>query len=624
MANDKKGHSQSTPKRAYWNLKPDELYGMYSLAIVDLEAVLKAGSNLESFVDVETDSKIQIFGTDGDIESVEYLFPMNPQSHSMEETYAVSVIPLQNGGKYIEHQGNVFNNIVISGNTGLRPNTGKKSSIYRVPFVDDFNTFFGDSNDGSSIPVDEVTGFDDFIHLRNLFRAYADAKKTSGLAHKIVMVWGSIKEDDYYIVEPMSFRMNRDTKSRFTYNYEISLKTISRLDMTIMLAEVSNEPKNSFLNLLSTVRNAASRIQRGFDIVSSNLSLLQLYASSIADTFLSPMNAFFNGIASVVGSVNNLVNLPKYIISNALSGATAMFKALTSVRQTAASYAGGTIQDATGISSLVSAFRGMINDMATIAAAKDLVPIKWNKTLETLVPAKFSQGSFSNNLGPSFNPRPASPTSARQITIGSNDTLPKIAQTMLGDVGRYREIVIINDLKAPYISPNGDGRHVLRPGDTILIPSSRSDSDADAFRSSNSQDELSPVERLLGTDIKLYPYQDGGEVVYDINLGVSGDIDLISGMDNMEQAMKTLFATSRGELKVHPEYGVHLPIGSKGTLRSLTAFKLHTKAVMMRDNRIANVDQLTYKLTGNTLNIKANIKLKSLSTQFTTSVGARI
>ncbi len=60
------------------------------------------------------------------------------------------------------------------------------------------------------------------------------------------------------------------------------------------------------------------------------------------------------------------------------------------------------------------------------------------------------------------------PSSVKEITIRQNDTLEKIAQRELGDATRWVDLVVLNDLKPPYIdSQNGDG--VKQTGDKLLV-----------------------------------------------------------------------------------------------------------------------------------------------------------
>lgn len=60
------------------------------------------------------------------------------------------------------------------------------------------------------------------------------------------------------------------------------------------------------------------------------------------------------------------------------------------------------------------------------------------------------------------------PSTVREVRIERGDTLERIAQRELGDAVRWIEIVVLNDLKPPYISDTG-GDSVRKPGEVILV-----------------------------------------------------------------------------------------------------------------------------------------------------------
>ncbi|NIT99516.1 MAG: hypothetical protein GWN01_00785 [Nitrosopumilaceae archaeon] len=60
------------------------------------------------------------------------------------------------------------------------------------------------------------------------------------------------------------------------------------------------------------------------------------------------------------------------------------------------------------------------------------------------------------------------PNSVREVRIQQNDTLERIAQRELGSAIRWVELVVLNNLKPPYISAAG-GDNIKKPGDVILV-----------------------------------------------------------------------------------------------------------------------------------------------------------
>lgn len=60
------------------------------------------------------------------------------------------------------------------------------------------------------------------------------------------------------------------------------------------------------------------------------------------------------------------------------------------------------------------------------------------------------------------------PSSIKEVKVKGNDTLERIAQREMGDALRWPELVIINKLKPPYLSQDGEDG-TLKTGDTILV-----------------------------------------------------------------------------------------------------------------------------------------------------------
>jgi hypothetical protein len=213
-------------------------------------------------------------------------------------------------------------------------------------------------------------------------------------------------------------------------------------------------------------------------------------------------------------------------------------------------------------------------------------------------------------------------TGAFQAAVSRSDDIYRIALRNLGDAGRWREIVVLNGLVAPYISVDGDGINVLRPGDFILIPSVAGD-DVSAIAAGEARvNGETLAEAALGKDLLLRPSQPfGNDFLWDVSIGDNGDFELAKGMENMKQAMNIMFNVERGELRPHPDYGTKFPVGSKAMLSSIVAFKLHTKANILKDSRVEDITALTYSVENNVLTINAEIKVKNSSSTITANIG---
>lgn len=198
-------------------------------------------------------------------------------------------------------------------------------------------------------------------------------------------------------------------------------------------------------------------------------------------------------------------------------------------------------------------------------------------------------------------------TSVKQITYESGMTLERLAQIELGDSTRWAEIAEVNDLKAPYVTDDltSTQTNVIKPGDTILIPigARGSVSQVPAVKEIKTTRGLSEVEKSLGTDLKLTKD-------FDLSISNAGDLEVISGSDNMGQAILLKLSYEQGEVIRHPGLGVGLLVGTKA--QSLEAIRDNVVTTLMQDSRVENVEDLSIRREGSAIYLTFNIRLKQI------------
>lgn len=172
------------------------------------------------------------------------------------------------------------------------------------------------------------------------------------------------------------------------------------------------------------------------------------------------------------------------------------------------------------------------------------------------------------------------------------DSLQKIAARELGDASRWPELISYNDLVDPYITDDETeaGPGVLLSGQPILVPAP-----APATTGPATQDEA------FGTDLRL----DGGVLATD---GV--DFVLVSGNDNLVQALQGRIKTERLELMFHPEYGcdVRRIIGKvNGPTKGLLTAQL-VRGTVLQDPRVARVKSSTANVSGDRIVSEAEVE----------------
>lgn len=177
----------------------------------------------------------------------------------------------------------------------------------------------------------------------------------------------------------------------------------------------------------------------------------------------------------------------------------------------------------------------------------------------------------------------------RYVDILHGDTLQAIAARELGNAGRWVELVAYNDLIAPFIT--GDeglaGPHVLLYGAVIKVP-------APLPVASTTNDPELVFERDVSLDAS------GGISVE------NGDFAVVSGRDNLRQALVNRVVTERGELPYHPTYGngVHRLRGTVNGPSALLLAAEFCKSTVAADPRIARITRADATADGDAIRVE--------------------
>lgn len=594
-----------------WNITTrSRSAGLYALSLIDIDL---------------TQTAQNFFGGAGPASArlpadapTEFIFSMNPKSMDLEEPASVQIVPTQDGSQFIEHQGSIYKNITISGTTGVRPD---KRGTQIIPVLGIPNPFATLNNTNNNLPPGEVSGFEALLQLRNLFRAYFDAKRDPEIAHKVVMVWQNGREGEVYVVEPITFRTKRDSSSPISTNYEIVLRTIKRLDFPTLEVTDSyavrtgldrlTERLNETIRIMTVSVNAATTL---FD---STVGVAQATLNSV----ITPAQTVLNALSQVSNTAARAIAIPRNTVALLANSSLDLVQSLQRIPGEINAYKQEGIS--TQLSTAFNAYKNIFRKAAATYAEDTLY--------DQSAGAKFDTRTSAYNNPTSGPPRSGgSPTNLANVrapagtgitSVRSFDTIFSIAQRVLGDQARWKEIAILNGLSAPYIDVGGDGKTVLRPNDSILFPASAVDT------SSVEQDLTSsttPLTRRLGRDLKLVSFESaGGITAFDLDTNNKGDAATIEGISNLQQAIEIKFSTEKGSLPTHPTFGIAAPIGSKATLRSITAFQLDARLSLLRDARIANVSRLNFRVDGNTLSINAAVEIAGIDDSLNISFEAR-
>jgi hypothetical protein len=248
------------------------------------------------------------------------------------------------------------------------------------------------------------------------------------------------------------------------------------------------------------------------------------------------------------------------------------------------------------------------------------------------------------------------PTSSYPITLNNKEDIQQLNKRILGDVNRWREIAILNDLRAPYIEQELQHVSFGSPsGRTVLVSDSSNltiNQMVTVSGSFTTQRRIVNIEDLGGTfrvtvdgidnltsinstdnrlifrsngtlgpgDTILIPSDEtvdtqhfrntslsvsipNAEKVFEIDMAVDDRGDFIVGPDNdimrrygyanAEQAIQIALSTERGELEQYPDYGMSIPIGSRTSDVTAADIKQGVSDTILADPRFTDVNIVT-------------------------------
>jgi hypothetical protein len=195
----------------------------------------------------------------------------------------------------------------------------------------------------------------------------------------------------------------------------------------------------------------------------------------------------------------------------------------------------------------------------------------------------------------------------RQIKYTSGMTLERLAQKQLGDSSRWGEIAEVNQLKPPYITDDlSDTREgLLKPGDNVLIPapSTGTFSQVPATRQITTTMGLTELEKSLGTDLKLTKD-------FDLSISNSGDLEVVSGTENLGQAVVLKLGYEQGQVMKYPLMGASIIPGTK--FPPLETIRAGITNTLLQDTRIAGIQELKLSQQSGSLVVSFNLLIKNI------------
>lgn len=181
--------------------------------------------------------------------------------------------------------------------------------------------------------------------------------------------------------------------------------------------------------------------------------------------------------------------------------------------------------------------------------------------------------------------REAPPVRFAQIQYG--DTVQDLALRELGDASLWLDVIILNDLRPPYIAEQ-TALGVLTYGELIKLPAGVS----------NATVETNATDLYL-TDVAVD--QQGFLPV------AAGDLQLVAGVPNLRAALARRVLVDKRELGFHPEFGCYVRrlLGKSNTPSTPSLAAFYVKSALIEDSRVRDVPSCVAESSGDRLVVNA-------------------
>jgi hypothetical protein len=174
----------------------------------------------------------------------------------------------------------------------------------------------------------------------------------------------------------------------------------------------------------------------------------------------------------------------------------------------------------------------------------------------------------------------------RQYVIVEQDSLQRIAQRELGDAALWWNLAVLNALEYPFVDTSltpadrdESGRRVAVLGDPIVLPEP---GDQDPVLDKQFAAPLDDFYDIIyKRDLELDP---DGDLVFD---AATGDLQLVTGVENLTGALRRRLESFRGELLYHRQYGsiLHEIPGEPNDTRMVALTRIEVVQTLLRDPR---------------------------------------
>lgn len=498
----------------------------------------------------------------GNIEE-SFTLVLPPQSYTIREKGRVSITKTF-GNAFIDDYGSDNIEITIKGISG----TAHAFPTFRTQgtslFSPTYTSYLARMQPTSPLGY---TGRAAFHVFRDTIMRYRDR---SDYDKKEMRVYDLYDEQAYKCVL-LEFSVDRNADKPFWYPFTISLFVYARLNSKRAArpskVDISGDPfniLNTMDELLAWYDKAARSIQSIINGAARVLNSLNLVRARLSSS-----------LTTARGIIESPLKLSKNLIDTVFSFGGVIRNAWEEGKVTAENYA-NILEVWEEVYRQSLSLYGFAIQEGAQQSREEVLPVDKGVTVETGEPDRSSVlETFSFD-------------SVTLYTIKNEDTLQSIAQSKLGDENLWAYIASINS----DITGNAD----IYAGLKIYIPAPSPEG--------ISKDSFIMTEDTLrdpyGVDIRLD--SDGNIIVQESN-----DVALISGIENVKQAINLRFNTLVGSMLKQTAFGLAAQAGQAGTDDALSYARMSLANALIQDPRVEKVENVTVRIEGDAVTASMDI-----------------
>jgi hypothetical protein len=594
---------------------------------------LAFGSNEQARQSAESDvdyTSIPLYFFELQVLGDSYLFPLTLGilSLTLSEPFSMEPTMTQQGGLFVEEQGQVMRRLSIRGDTGFYPTTLRSGNnpLLAQP---------ADRSFGRRLPKQSGNALSGQRQLQmlqdNVFRLYGDFKRDPNKSAFTKMFFYDNQAHESWQVAPVSFTYDRSASQPLHNPYAIELLILQRADYKA-LATLS--PDTSIFTTLrdqtASLTSLSSRLIACIRDISSVQRQLTLAVHQVAHV-VSQAQDVFDATNALLQGTEDLIRAPYASIFALAQDAEAAVLLAYQLRATGAA-----------VADWPEAIKNRFLLVVTLCEQLSMQPQLFSQTPSatqfTGVQAAFAnpggQGmppiatSFGNlkAQGSSVTasdaaitanqfiakPKSFSKSFTYQVKLG--DSLTTLAAKFLGDPNAWQSIAEINRMLSPIFptataasrayTDDARPRGILVVGQTLFIPDSQSGSTAgvastNTFLKNDAVIGAKPYDTadamLYGRDLAYSQTPHGLDLALSQTLG-STDLAVTGGTPNASQAIQTRILTEQGTAALYPSLGLGKVVGFGNKSLDTQALQLRVSQSVAADPRVAQVKDIKVSL----------------------------